>query len=232
MTHLRRDRLCPLCDGIRLEPFHQDRVREYLRCGECGLVFVLPESFLSVEDEKAYYDLHQNDPADVAYRRFLSRLSVPLIQRLSPGASGLDFGSGPGPTLAQMLTESGFPTRNYDPIYAPDHQVWNHSYDFVAASEVVEHLQSPRAELERIWQILKPGGWLGIMTKRVWDLQAFTTWHYKNDPTHVIFFSEQTFVWLARHWSATLEIVGPDVVLLQKSSSSAPAPREQELKTS
>ncbi|WP_315852017.1 class I SAM-dependent methyltransferase [Tautonia rosea] len=177
---------------------------------------VPPEAFLSADEEKAYYDLHQNDPGDAGYRRFLSRLSVPLLHRLAPGSLGLDFGSGPGPTLAVMFTESGFPTRNYDPIYAPDNRVWQQHYDFVTASEVVEHLKSPLADLERIWSVLKPGGWLGIMTKRVWDLQAFLTWHYKDDPTHVIFFCDRTFVWLARHWSATLEISGPDVVLLQK----------------
>jgi SAM-dependent methyltransferase len=152
---------------------------------------------------------------------------VPLIHRLAPGASGLDFGSGPGPTLALMLREAGFPTRIYDPLYAPDDQVWELAYDFITASEVVEHLRSPRLELERLWQVLKPGGWLGIMTKRVWNRRAFTTWHYKDDPTHVVFFAEQTFAWLARHWSATLEIIGPDVVLLNKPAHGLSEPMGQ-----
>jgi len=65
------------------------------------------------------------------------------------------------------------------------------------------------------------GGWLGIMTKRVRDQEAFKTWHYKNDPTHIGFFSEATFQWLTGRWSsmgipATLVITGNDVVLIEK----------------
>jgi 2-polyprenyl-3-methyl-5-hydroxy-6-metoxy-1,4-benzoquinol methylase len=92
-------------------------------------------------------------------------------------------------------------------------------YDFITASEVVEHLHHPRFELERLWSALRPRGILGIMTKRVRDQHAFANWHYKNDPTHVIFFSEATFVWLSRYWSAELQVVGPDVVLFRKQQS-------------
>ena len=54
------------------------------------------------------------------------------------------------------------------------------------------------------------------MTKRVSDAKAFAAWHYKSDPTHVAFFADATFIWLAHHWHATLEFFGPDVVLLHK----------------
>ena len=207
---------CPLCGTQEPVFFHQDRQREYWQCPGCQLVFVPPRNFLSSEEELACYQLHQNSPDDTGYRTFLGRLATPLIRRLTPGDSGLDFGSGPGPTLSVMLTEGGFPTSIYDPFFAPDDRVWNRSYDFVTATEVVEHLHHPRRELERLWSVLAPGGWLGIMTKRVRDATAFATWHYKNDPTHVIFFAETTFVWLADQWSAELEICGNDVVLLRK----------------
>lgn len=216
MTFIDATRPCPLCASGRTKLFHCDARREYIRCGQCRLVFVPSRYFLSTEDEKSCYDLHHNDPADAAYRRFLGRLFNPLVEKLSPGARGLDFGSGPGPTLSRMLTEAGFATAIYDPFYAPDASVWSVQYDFVTASEVVEHLHRPLADLSRMWNVLKLGGWLGIMTKRVRDAAAFAGWHYKNDPTHVIFFTEATFAWLASHWSAELEIIGPDVVLLRK----------------
>lgn len=208
--------VCPLCAVLGAEFFHRDKRREYRRCGVCRLVFVPQRYFLSAAEEKACYDLHQNDPQDVDYRRFLGQLFNPLIARLPPGAGGLDFGSGPGPTLSVMLAEAGFPTAIYDPFYAPDESVWSRTYGFITASEVVEHLHRPKPDLERLWHVLKPGGWLGIMTKRVRDAEPFSDWHYKNDPTHVAFFAEETFVWLAAHWSSRLEIAGPDVVLLQK----------------
>jgi hypothetical protein len=55
------------------------------------------------------------------------------------------------------------------------------------------------------------------MTKRVRDKPSFSTWHYKNDPTHIAFYSEQTFAWLAQQWQLKLEIIDNDVVFLTKS---------------
>jgi SAM-dependent methyltransferase len=206
---------CPLCSSGDVAFFHRDRRREYLRCEDCGLVFVPSRYFLPADAEKACYDRHQNNPADMGYRRFLDRLARPLIERLAPGARGLDFGSGPGPTLSLMLAEAGYPTAIYDPIYEPNAAVWDDEYDFITASEVVEHLHRPMLELQRLWTALKPGGWLGIMTKRVLNVTAFAKWHYKRDPTHVVFFSKETFIWLAHEWTAELQFIGDDVVFLQ-----------------
>ncbi|MBX3437283.1 MAG: class I SAM-dependent methyltransferase [Planctomycetaceae bacterium] len=212
---------CPLCHASEVEVWHRDARREYGCCAVCRLVFVPSRYFLSQEAERACYDQHQNDPSDSAYRRFLSRLFDPLVARLRPGARGLDFGSGPGPTLSVMLNEAGFPMAIYDPFYAPHEEVWQDCYDFVTTTEVVEHLHRPMVDLQRVWRVLKPGGWLGIMTKRVLDAERFATWHYKNDPTHVVFYSEATFAWLATQWSAKLIVAASDVVLLQKAAASA-----------
>ena len=175
-----------------------------------------PHQFLSAQAEKAEYDRHQNSPEDAGYRRFLGRLFEPLASRLEPESRGLDFGSGPGPTLSVMFEEAGYRMAIYDPFYAPDRSVLDERYDFVTASEVVEHLHRPRRVLDRLWSLLRPGGILGIMTKRVLDRDAFSRWHYKNDPTHVCFFSLETFEWLAEHWQAELTVCGADVVLLRR----------------
>ena len=62
------------------------------------------------------------------------------------------------------------------------------------------------------------------MTKRVRDQEAFRTWHYIADPTHIGYFSDATFHWLTGRWSsmgrpATLVIAGNDVVLIGKGST-------------
>ena len=207
---------CPLCQQADGEPFFQDAKRSYLRCKKCLLVFVPPRYFLTPEAEKAEYDLHQNSAGDLGYRRFLSRMFEPMQERLKPNSVGLDFGSGPGPTLSVMFEEAGHSMAIYDPFYAPDKSVFLRTYDFVTATEVVEHLHRPSYELDRLWRCLRPAGWLGIMTKRVLGADAFAQWHYKNDPTHVCFFAAETFEWLASHWGAELTIAGKDVVLLRK----------------
>src|SRR5699024_8178290 len=118
---------------------------------------------------------------------FLGRLFTPLAARLSPGAQGLDFGAGPGPTLSLIFEEAGYSMAIFDPFYAPDASVWQRHYDFITATEVVEHLAAPGREIERLLGRLRPGGWLGLMTKRVHSREAFGDWHYIRDPTHVTF---------------------------------------------
>ena len=212
---------CPLCVRTSIIPYHRDKARDYLSCRTCNLVFVPPAQHLTAANEKAYYDLHDNQPGDTGYRRFLDRLFTPLNQRLAPNSLGLDFGCGPGPALAQMFEEVGHSVALFDPYYAPDECVLSARYDFITLSEVVEHLAEPGKELDTLWNGLAPGGWLGIMTKRVRDQGAFRTWHYITDPTHIGFFSEATFQWLTGRWSsmgipATLVIAGNDVVLIEK----------------
>ena len=207
---------CPLCASGDTSVYHRDRRREYHQCHRCALVFVPPAFRLGPEEERAVYDQHENSPEDAGYRRFLSRLAEPLREKLAPGARGLDFGSGPGPTLSVMFEERGHPMAIYDPFYAPDAGVMMGEYDFITATEVVEHLFEPGRELARLSGLLRPAGWLGLMTKRVTDREAFTRWHYIVDPTHVAFFSEATFRWLAGEWGMTVEFPAADVVLLQK----------------
>ncbi|MEQ6916781.1 class I SAM-dependent methyltransferase [Halomonas aquatica] len=207
---------CPLCTSTDTTHFHCDHRRDYQRCRCCALVFVPPAQRLDAAAERAVYDQHVNSPDDAGYRRFLSRLFDPLQRRLAPGARGLDFGAGPGPTLSVMFEEAGHPMAIYDPFYAPDASVLDRRYAFITATEVAEHLFEPGRELARLASLLEPGGWLGLMTKRVAGPEAFAGWHYILDPTHVCFFSEASLEWLAGHLDMRVEFPAADVALLQR----------------
>jgi hypothetical protein len=207
---------CPLCRKNAQEVFYHDQRRNYVVCRHCHLVFVPPAHYISEAEEKAAYDHHQNSPTDPEYRRFLSRLFFPLQDRLAPKSYGLDFGSGPGPTLSIMFEEIGHTVTLYDHFYAHNPTALQHTYDFITATEVVEHLHNPAKILTQLWTLLKPCGYLGLMTKLVRDQEAFAKWHYKNDLTHVCFFSRTTFEWLAGQWHAELEFFHDDVMLLHK----------------
>ncbi|MBA2881101.1 SAM-dependent methyltransferase [Desulfosalsimonas propionicica] len=207
---------CPLCGQTKTEKYTEDRFRKYRLCTRCHLVFVPGKYHVSEAREKARYDEHNNDPNDPGYRKFLSRMAEPLCKKLPFGASGLDFGCGPGPALAAMLREQGFDTAVYDKFYTPDGRVLEKTYDFITATEVLEHLRRPGKDIDRLWQILRPGGIFGIMTKLVKDKAAFDNWHYKRDPTHVCFFSAETLLWLGDFFRAQVEFINSDVVLLYK----------------
>jgi hypothetical protein len=207
---------CPLCKREDSDLFFEDKKRSYRHCRYCRLVFVPKRYRLSIEDEKAAYDLHENTPEDPGYRRFLSRLSTPLLKKLDSNRKGLDFGCGPGPGLSVLLKERGHEVDLYDPIYYNDPSVFNKTYDFICATEVVEHLHDPEREFSTLFKMLKPGGWLGIMTKQVIDKQAFSKWHYIRDLTHICFYSRPTFEYLARCFNAELSFAADDVILFKK----------------
>ncbi|MCG7496752.1 class I SAM-dependent methyltransferase [Vibrio sp. Of7-15] len=210
--------LCPLCHHQQTSDFFQDKRRRYYRCEQCWLIFVDPNDRLDSGTEKAHYDQHENDPQDQGYRRFLSRMSEPLLARLAqPNLEGLDFGCGPGPTLSLMIEEAGHQVALYDVYYAPDERVLSKQYDFVTCTEAIEHFYTPSKEWELLLSLVKPGGWLGIMTKLARDVDAFSTWHYKNDATHVSFFSRETFLYLAKEHELAIEFIGNDVILLRKT---------------
>ncbi|WP_193432820.1 class I SAM-dependent methyltransferase [Microbulbifer mangrovi] len=207
---------CPLCRHPAAQFYHRDKFRSYYQCVECALVFVPPEYHLSRQAEKAYYDLHENSAEDEGYRRFLSRCATPLLERLVAPSLGLDFGCGPAPVLAQILAQNGHTMATYDLYYQPDESVLSQYYDFIVTTEVVEHLGEPVSVLEVLWQRINPGGVLAIMTKLVASPERFANWHYIRDPTHIVFFSTQTFHWLAQHLGAQVTFLDSDVIFLNK----------------
>lgn len=204
---------CPLCGAHETRRYAVVGGRRYARCTACTLVSLDPAQRLPLHAEVARYDAHQNAGDDPRYAAFLRRLGAPLRRRLAPGARGLDFGCGPAPLLARQLTGAGFPTAAYDPVYHADHALLARRYDFVAASEVVEHLHAPGDVFALFARLLAGGGVLGVMT-RFYGVEApFERWWYRRDPTHVCFYAESTMRWIAERHGWALEIPCPHVAL-------------------
>ena len=194
--------------------------QDYWRCGYCEARFLDPRQRMTAAEERRHYLTHENDPGDSGYRRFLSKLSVPLLARLEPERNGLDFGCGPGPALPAMLREAGHAMAVYDPFFAPDKAVFERCYDFITCTEVLEHLYDPADVLNQLDGLLRPGGWLGLMTSFQTDDALFATWRYRSEPTHVVFYRETTLrlIAAARGWFC--EIPVKDVALMRKPAGS------------
>lgn len=179
-------------------------------------MFSDPDSHLSQDEEFNRYELHNNDADDPRYRNFLKKLLQPVDKLIPANSTGLDFGSGPTPVMQMMLEEKGHRISIYDAFYASDETVFKKQYDFITASEVVEHLHHPMEELDRLWSCLSPDGVFGIMTALRYETIDIPDWYYMRDPTHVVFFSPLTFQWLAKRWGADLDFVGDSVVIFKK----------------
>ena len=209
--------MCRVCGCETTRLFFVDRNdRAYRRCEFCLATLLEPSEFLSPDAERAHYLTHQNTTTDHRYRRYLSKLSEPLLQRLKPASSGLDFGCGPAAALALMMREAGHAMATYDPFFAPDTACLERVYDFVTCTETAEHFHHPGIEFQRLCGLLKPGGVLGVMTIFQTEDALFDRWRYRQDPTHVVFYREQTFIVLAANLGMTCQSPAKDVVLLTK----------------
>lgn len=188
---------CPLCGGaVRL--YARDSLRAYVRCVVCELVSVPPAWHLDADAERRRYDLHRNSPSDEGYVRFLSRLIEAVVPWLRPASHGLDFGSGPSPVLADLMSRRGFVMTKYDPFYADDRDALGRTYDFVVCCEVVEHFRRPGRDWALLASLVAPGGWLGVMTSK-WagSPREFLRWRYAMDETHLAFYGPPAMSWIA-----------------------------------
>jgi len=208
---------CPLCKTTNSSKFYKEKFREYLRCLSCDFIFVPKMYHLSDAEEKSRYDTHNNDPNDHRYRHFLSQLLVPLLERIQQKSNGLDFGSGPGPTLSLMLEECGHSVDLYDKFYANDISVFEKKYDFITATEVVEHLSEPMAEISRLIEMLNNQGHLAVMTQILTPQIDFSSWYYKNDPSHIGFFTKKSLSFLASYLNIEVSFVSERVVFFKKN---------------
>jgi SAM-dependent methyltransferase len=189
---------CLLCHNESTAPFFEGNSQRFVKCSDCGTVYRDPGYFISAEAEKARYLTHNNDIEDERYQQFVSPITSSVMKDFPREATGLDFGAGTGPVIAKVLTDQGFAIQLYDPFFHPDQSVLEKTYHFIVCCEVIEHFHKPLEEFKLLKRLLKPGGKLYCMSELLVSAQDFGNWYYKDDPTHVIFYSEENLKWIRR----------------------------------
>jgi len=164
--------------------------------------------------------LHENDENDEGYKAYFQRFldfTLPLVGK--PGAA-LDFGCGVSSLLAKMLKENGVDCDYYDPIYHPHILDNSKKYELVVSTEVFEHLHQPKEVFKSLIDRLEEGGYLALQTQfHPNDTEAFKKWYYHQDPTHIVFFTAETFRVLCEKFGC--EFVGDNrknMVVMKKRS--------------
>ncbi|MCW5520350.1 class I SAM-dependent methyltransferase [Aureitalea sp. L0-47] len=186
---------CLLCHSESTAPYFGDSLHKFFECFNCGTVFRDPANFPSPSEERERYLTHNNDVNDPGYQEFVSPITEAVQKYFTKGATGLDFGAGTGPVIAKVLGDHGYAIELYDPFFHPDREVLNKNYDFIVCCEVIEHFHRPQEEFLMLRRLLKPGGRLFCMTDPLPEVN-FDKWYYKDDPTHVIFYSEENLTFI------------------------------------
>ena len=208
--------ICIVCKNQEAVDFKNIKQKRYWKCSYCEAIFLDKEFYLSSNDEYKHYLTHNNDVNDPRYKKFLSNLMLPLIDRIKLKSIGLDYGCGPGPALSLMLREKGYQMFNYDPFFHPKKSNLLKKYDFISCSETVEHFHNPFYEFTRFNELLNVGGIIGIMTNFHSKENIFENWYYIKDPTHVVFYSKNTFLIIAKMFKWDCEFLNNNLVFFKK----------------
>ena len=208
--------ICIICKNQKAAIFTNIKQKRYWKCSYCEAIFLDKEFYLSSNDEYKHYLTHNNDVNDPRYKKFLSNLMLPLIERMKLNSIGLDYGCGPGPAFSIMLREKGYQMFNYDPFFHPKKSNLLKKYDFISCSETVEHFHNPFYEFTRFNELLNDSGIIGIMTNFHSKENIFENWYYIKDPTHVVFYSKNTFLIIGKMFKWDCEFLNNNLVFFKK----------------
>ena len=127
-----------------------------------------------------------------------------------------DYGCGYAPALADILKKDGFNVELYDPFFFKNENIFCRKFNFITCSEVVEHFFKPYEEFNKIDSLLATNSWLAIMTSFMTEDYLFKNWHYRRDPTHVVFYKRITFKIIANQRNWKINFPSKNIVLFNK----------------
>jgi len=209
---------CHICDEETASFVDEKTDIVYYHCLDCEYIFKSPECYQDFSVQKERYNLHENDENDAGYQAYFQRFLDFLLPLVNKPKSALDFGCGASSLLAKMLEKKGISCDYYDPIYHPDGLDEEMKYNLIISTEVFEHLHQPREVFQSLLERLEEGGYLALQTQfHANDAEEFKKWYYHQDPTHIVFFTAQTFKVLCDMFDC--EFIGENgknMVLLQK----------------
>ncbi len=209
---------CHICHQ-RTETFLDEKTDiTYYHCKHCEYIFKNPECYQDLPTQKERYNLHQNDENDAGYQAYFQRFLDFLLPLVGTPGTALDFGCGRSALLASLLKKEGTDCDYYDPLYHPDKTYDSKKYELIVSTEVFEHLHQPREVFESLLERLEEGGYLAVQTQfHPNDVEAFKKWYYHQDPTHIVFFTAQTFKVLCNMYGCEyISENGKNMVLLRK----------------
>lgn len=189
--------ICPLCHS----PGEQFYSEQFQKCSSCQSVFRCNDFFPDSQQEKSRYEEHNNDIHDQRYQWFVSPIVENVLKSHTSQQNWLDFWAGTWPVISHLLWQKWYKIELYDPFFHNYPELLEKKYDYIIACEVIEHFHDPKKEFKLLYSLLKPGGKLYIMTDMYHEEIDFKAWYYKNDLTHVFFYSEKSFNYIIKHFS-------------------------------
>lgn len=206
---------CTLCKANTADFFKKES-RKYVRCQNCKAVLLHPEYYITGNSEKERYLEHNNDVDDPRYQKFVNPIVSRVLEDFPNTSTGLDYGCGTGPVATTALQKHSYKINLYDPYFENHPKVLEETYDFIICCEVMEHFHNPFEEFKRLYALLNPGGKLYCKTSIFYESIDFNKWYYKNDLTHVFFYSEESLEWIRANFGFESLEISPKLIVFEK----------------
>ena len=201
------NRRCPACGSARAKRLGRKNDFELLSCRGCATLYTshLPDA-ASAKDYDDYYV-----PENIAIPDFIDRRVDEIIAGFAPYRDNnrlLDLGCGAGGLLLSAM-RAGWDAEGVEVSAKATEQVRaqggkvfcgkldearypDEHFDVVASSEVLEHVDDPRAFVEEVARILRPGGLFWATTPHGRGVSAKVlglNWSIVVPPDHLHLFS-------------------------------------------
>lgn len=188
---------CVICKSDTLRLYDPQLKIYYQTCDTCQFIYKEAEYHVSNEAEHNEYKQHNNSFESTGYVKMFERFIDEFITPLNIQRRGLEYGSGPGPVLYELLRRKGIEMSHFDPFFHPDQTYKNNQYQLITSTEVVEHFTNPLPEFEHLVSLLEPNGYLVLMTNfNMFTEKQFLNWWYRRDKTHISFYHPKTFTYI------------------------------------
>lgn len=216
----RKNNTCPLCGNKRAKKFWAMSGYRLAKCDICAMVwdFFPPSNQLAVYDES--YFINENPKGGYANyfegmrinkKTFLERLKK-IENKYGKKGKILDVGCALGDCLVEAKklgwkNAKGLEVSDYAFKIAKkrnlkvkrgvleENYFRKGSFDVVLYQDVIEHIVNPVAELKKVYEILKPGGLIFIVTpdiEGVWSRMLGSFWYHYKPYEHLSYFSQKT----------------------------------------
>ena len=136
---------CLICGSDTTDIIDSQIRVTHSHCENCGFIYKNKEFHLSLDIEHENYKMHNNSFESKGYVQIFVDLVNDYINPLNIKGKVLEFGSGPGPVLKELLVREGYDVFDFDPFFNKNLGYLMHKYQLITSTEVVEHFEIGRA---------------------------------------------------------------------------------------